>query len=69
MWRYGMKHLEELMTVQEFAQALKVKECTVRKWLLYRTIKSVRYKNSLVRIPASEITRLMVEVPAREQRQ
>lgn len=57
---------EELLTVPEFSQALKVKEATVRKWLLLRRIASVKLGRRLVRIPASELHRLLTDIPARE---
>lgn len=60
---------EELLTVPEFSEALKVKECTVRKWLLLRKIRSFRVSGKAVRIPASELARLLSEVPAREVHQ
>ena len=65
-----MKNIDqELLTVPEFASKLKVKECTVRKWLLLRRISALKVGRQLVRIPASELTRLLTEIPAREVRQ
>ena len=60
-----------LLTVAEAAQEWKVKPCTVRAWLLRRKIGCVRLSARCVRIPRSEIERLIIEgtVPAREVRQ
>lgn len=52
---------EELFTVPEFAARLKVKESTIRKWLLLGKLAFKKINNSLVRIPASELTRLLGE--------
>lgn len=59
---------EELLTIQEFSERLKIKECTTRKWLLLRKIRSFKVGNKLVRIPASELERLLSEIPARQVR-
>lgn len=61
------KFNEELLTVPEFAAALKVKEATVRKWLLFRRIRAIKVGTSLVRIPASELDRLLTDIPARPE--
>jgi excisionase family DNA binding protein len=58
---------EELLTVPEFSAALKIKECTTRKWLLLRKIRAVKVGNSLIRIPASELARLLTDIPARPE--
>ncbi len=60
-----MAKVEELLTVPEFAAALKIKESTVRKWLLMRKLRAVKVGKSLVRIPASELSVLISEIPAR----
>lgn len=64
-----MKEREELLDVREFSQRAKVREATTRKYLLRRLIRSYRLgrgRRKLVRIPASELDRLLTEIPARE---
>jgi excisionase family DNA binding protein len=51
----------DLLTPPEFAAALKVKLSTVRAWIFYRKVKSHRPGGGLVRIPASEVIRLLKE--------
>ena len=60
----------ELLTVPEVARRLAIKESTVRSWLLTRRISKVRVGVRAVRVPVSEIERLVHEgfVPARERR-
>jgi len=48
----------EWLTVNEFAEALGITRACVRRWLLERRLTSTRL-GRLVRIPASEITRLV----------
>jgi excisionase family DNA binding protein len=59
-----------LLTVPETAQRLAVKESTIRAWLLTRRLCKVRVGRRAVRVPASEVDRLIAEglVPAREER-
>ena len=59
--------MENLLTPQEFADALRVTIACVRRWLLLRRIDSVRV-GRLVRIPASEAKRLWESgyIPRRE---
>ena len=52
-----MKEQEQLLTVSEFSQALRVTTACVRRWLLERKIASVKL-GRLVRIPAREVDRL-----------
>jgi excisionase family DNA binding protein len=51
---------EELLTVPEGAKALSLKEKTIRAWIAARRIGCVR-PGGAVRIPASEIARLIKE--------
>jgi excisionase family DNA binding protein len=61
---------EKLLAVHEFAVALNITNACVRRWILLRRISFVKL-GRLVRIPASELQRLITEgaVPAREPRQ
>ena len=68
LWLRSDDTIEQLLTVQEFSQALKVKEATVRKLLLLRKIRSFKLGRKLVRIPVSELERLLSEIPARQVR-
>jgi excisionase family DNA binding protein len=52
--------MSELLTVREFAAALKVTQACVRRWLLERRINSVRV-GRLVRIPRQELGRIIQE--------
>lgn len=52
--------MSELLTVREFAEALKVTQACVRRWLLERRINSVRV-GRLVRIPRQELGRIIHE--------
>jgi excisionase family DNA binding protein len=47
-----------LLTIGEFAQALRIKPSCVRRWLSERKITRV-HVGRLVRIPASEVYRLI----------
>jgi excisionase family DNA binding protein len=62
---------QRLMRVSEAAEYLAVKESTVRAWLLKGRISCVRVGGRAVRIPFSEIKRLINEgtVPARALRE
>ncbi len=61
--------LGDLLRVEEFAALLNIKPATVRAWLLRRAIASVRISKRAIRIPASEVDRLVAEgtIPAREK--
>jgi len=61
---------QELLRVSEAAKLLAVRESTVRAWLLARRIGRIRVGRRSVRIPMTEIDRLIQEgtIPAREQR-
>lgn len=58
-----------LLTVTEAAQRLAVKESTIRAWLLARRLCKVRVGRRAVRVPLSEVERVIAEgtVPAREK--
>jgi excisionase family DNA binding protein len=51
----------ELLRVSTFCDALGIKESTGRKWLLERRISSVKVGSRLVRIPKSELDRIIRE--------
>jgi len=61
----------ELLRVPEFAAALNVEESTVRAWLLRRFVAKVKLGKRSIRIPASEVERLIAEgtIPARGRRE
>jgi excisionase family DNA binding protein len=67
--QHGVGELGRLLTVPQAADALAVRESTVRAWLLARRLTRVRVGRRAVRIPASEIERIIAEgiVPAREE--
>jgi excisionase family DNA binding protein len=56
-----------LLTVRRTAELLALKESTIRRWILFRRIAVVRVGTRAIRIPASEIERLIEagSVPAR----
>lgn len=58
-----------LMTIKEFAQTIGVTESTVRDWRLRRKINVVKV-GRLIRIPRTEVQRLIVEgtIPKRPSR-
>ena len=58
---------QQLLRVSEAADLLAVKESTIRAWLLKRRISCVRVGGRAVRIPVSEVRRLIAEgtIPAR----
>jgi excisionase family DNA binding protein len=64
------RKLIQFLRVSEVADILSVKESTVRAWLLARRIGRVRVGRRAVRIPLSEVERLIAEgtVPARVPR-
>jgi excisionase family DNA binding protein len=49
---------KRLMKVDEFAESLNVTRSCVRRWVLERRVKVIKL-GRLVRIPASEVDRLM----------
>lgn len=65
-----MNARESLLTVPEVAARLAVKESTIRAWLLTRRLCKVRVGRRAVRVPASEIDRIIAEglVPMRKER-
>jgi len=50
---------EELLTVGEAAQRLRLKEKTLRRWIALRKIEFVRAGGRAVRIPSAEIDRVI----------
>lgn len=61
--------IEILLRPDEFAQRLGIKLSTVRAWLLARRISKVRVGRRAIRVPESEVERIIHEgfIPAREQ--
>jgi excisionase family DNA binding protein len=51
----------ELLTVPEFAEACGCTVACVRRWILERRIASVKVGRRLVRIPDTEVERLLIE--------
>lgn len=58
----------QLLTVPEFAERIRIKPSCVRRWILERKLASVRV-GRLVRVPASEVDRIIEEGtrPARRE--
>jgi excisionase family DNA binding protein len=48
-----------LLTVRQAAEQLSVTEAAIRRWLLERGIASVKVGRRLIRIPVSEVQRLV----------
>jgi excisionase family DNA binding protein len=48
-----------LLTVRQVAERLGVTEAAIRRWLLERRIASVKIGRRLIRIPSSEINRIV----------
>ena len=53
-----MRSHQQLLTVQAFAEALNVTPACIRRWTMERKITTVKL-GRLVRIPASEVQRLI----------
>jgi excisionase family DNA binding protein len=51
----------QLLTTAQVAERLSLKESTIRAWLLARRISHVRVGRRAVRIPASEVERVITE--------
>jgi len=62
--------MAELLRVSQFAESGNIRESTVRAWILQGKISIVRLGGRAVRIPRSELDRLISEgtVPARRDR-
>jgi excisionase family DNA binding protein len=62
---------ETLLTAAEFARRMSIKEATVRSWLLRGKLSKVKVGTHLVRIPSTEVDRVIRDgfVPARKERQ
>jgi excisionase family DNA binding protein len=53
-----MADKNDLLTIEDFAEALRVKSSCIRRWILERRITSVKV-GRLVRIPSSEVGRIV----------
>jgi len=53
-----MADKNELLKIEDFAEALRVKPSCIRRWILERRITTVKV-GRLVRIPSSEIERIV----------
>jgi excisionase family DNA binding protein len=64
----NINKLGELLRIEEFAALLNIEPATARAWLLRRRIAKVRVGSRAIRIPASEVHRLLSErmIPACE---
>ena len=64
--RHGNKL--DLLTVNEFAVALSIRPATVRSWYRAGRLSRVRVGRRAIRIPTSELARLIADgfAPARE---
>lgn len=51
----------ELLTAREAAQRLSLKEATVYRWIFDKKLRTVRIGTRSIRIPASEIDRIITE--------
>jgi len=60
-----------LLRVAEAARLLGIQESTLRAWLLARRVSRVRLGPRCIRVPASEVQRLIAEgtIPAKGRRQ
>ena len=63
--------MQKLLNVEQAADALAIREKTVRAWIAQRRLGYVRVAGRAIRIPQAEIDRLLSEgsVPALEPRQ
>jgi excisionase family DNA binding protein len=52
---------QQLLTASEVAERLAIKESTIRAWLLARRLARVRVGRRAVRIPVSEVERIIAE--------
>jgi excisionase family DNA binding protein len=61
---------QQLLTAAQVAERLSIKESTIRAWLLARRLAAVRVGRRAIRIPASEVQRIIAEgtLRARENR-
>jgi excisionase family DNA binding protein len=70
MEKHPVKIGESLYTIPEFARTLGIKDSTGRAWVLRRKVGYVKVGGRAVRIPESEVQRILSEgyVPPREGR-
>lgn len=63
--------LTKLLKINAFAEELNVQPSTVRAWVLARRITVVRVGRRAIRIPASEVARIVEQgtIPAKKSRQ
>jgi excisionase family DNA binding protein len=63
--------MQQLLRIPEAAHALGLKIGTIRAWVLRRKIGYVLVGSRAIRIPTSEVNRVIAEgtIPAREDRQ
>lgn len=52
---------KDLLTIAEFADALSLKESTIRQWIWRSEIKFFKIRNKSIRIPRSEVERILAE--------
>lgn len=66
--RKGLIVDQRLLTIRAFADAASIGVPTLRRWIAQRRIASVRLGTRAVRVPASELERIVEEgtVPAKE---
>jgi excisionase family DNA binding protein len=60
----------ELLTAAQVAARLAMKESTIRAWIMARRLTRVRVGRRAIRIPASEVERIIAEgsIPIRRHR-
>jgi excisionase family DNA binding protein len=57
----GHEETEMLLRIAAFCEALEIKEATARKWVQERRVASVKVGSRAVRIPRSEVGRIIRE--------
>lgn len=55
----------ELLTTAEVAEALRVDSSTVRRWATAGAISSIRLPNGTIRIPKSEVDRMLTSAESK----
>lgn len=59
--------MEQLYTISEVAEILKMKERTIEEWTRNGTINAVRVGPKLVRIPREEVERIITPMNKEEK--